>query len=65
MKNWSTEENEAMRGYILLAAKLQQSAEGKGAITDSELKSLLFYLYRATDEMTAEQAAEFYRKNKF
>lgn len=65
MKNWSTEENEAMRGYILLAAKLQQSAKGKEAITDSALKSLLFYLYRATDELTAEQAANYYRENRF
>lgn len=69
MQNWSGEENEAMRGYILYAAKLLNGSSrqeyGADAITDSDLCGLFRYLYRATDDMTADEARNYYLNSDF
>jgi hypothetical protein len=63
MNNWSSDENEAMRGYIVYAGKL--AAESDSDFTEEHLKELLRKLYRATDEMTAEQARQYYLNSEF
>ncbi len=69
MQNWSRDQNEAMRGYIILAASYMNAdnrAEyGSDSITDATLSKLLRYLSRATDDMTADEAQRYYYKTDF
>lgn len=63
MKNWAQEENNAMRGYILYAAKLLNGNEN--VISDDALKGLFKFLGRATDDLTADEAQAYYINSNF
>ena len=70
MQNWSGEENEAMKGYIILATKyLNDSYKVEGyngdVISETVLQQLLYSLRRACDDMTADEAQKYYLKGKF
>lgn len=69
MQNWSGDENEAMKGYILLAVKRYNAdcrAEyGFNAIEENTYDALMRYLYRATDDMTADEAQRYYLNHEF
>lgn len=69
MQNWGGEENEAMRGYIIYAAALMNSASraeyGSDQISENDLQALLRFLYRATDDLTADEAQAYYHKSNF
>ena len=64
MRNWSSTENEAMRGYIVYAGKLL-TEDSESGFTDDHLRMILRKLFRATDEMTAEQARNFYLNSEY
>ena len=64
MNNWSSDENDAMRGYLVYAGKLLAEDKESG-FTEDHLKMILKKLYRATDEMTAEQARNYYLNSDF
>lgn len=64
MKNWCSDENEAMRGYIIRAVELANES-GIANISDDELNAILKKLYRATDDMTADEAQAYYYNSKF
>lgn len=63
MKNWAQEENNAMRGYILYAAKLLNGNEN--IISDDALKGLFKFLGRSTDDLTADEAQAYYINSNF
>lgn len=63
MNNWNGDENDAMRGYLIYAGKL--AAERDSEFTEEHLKAILKMLYRATDEMTAEQARNYYLNSEY
>ncbi len=63
MTNWSCDENDAMRGYLIFAGKLV--AERDSNFTEEHLRAILKMLYRATDEMTAEQARNYYLNSEY
>jgi len=69
MQNWSGEQNNAMRGYIIYAVKQlnedSREENGTDAIPAETLKELFLYLRRATDAMTADNAQNYYFKNDF
>jgi hypothetical protein len=64
MQNWAGEQNEAMRGYILLAiryANNESRAEyGTDIISEDAKRALLKKLYRACDDLTADEAQRYY-----
>ena len=53
-----------MRGYILYAVKLMNANDraeyNSDTITETTLRELMRYLYRATDDMTADEAQAYY-----
>ncbi len=70
MQNWSGEENEAMKGYIILATRYlndsYKAEDYKGdVITDNVLQNLLYSLRRACDDLTADEAQQYYHNSKF
>ena len=69
MKNWAQEENNAMKGYILYAAKMLNADSRAENIIDAiptqTLKDLFTYLHIATDDLTADEAQAYYIKTDF
>lgn len=69
MQNWAGEENEAMKGYIMAAVGRmnRDSVEdtGKLAVREDTLEALMHYLHRVTDDMTADQAQQYYLKHNY
>ena len=63
MNNWSGNENDVMRGYVVLAG--QMLINDNVGFTEEHLKALLRKLYRSTDEMTADQAYRYYQNSEF
>ena len=67
MQNWGGEQNNAMRGYILLAIKYannESRAEyGCDAISDTVKDELFKHLRWATDDLTADEAQAYYLKS--
>ena len=64
MENWSGNENDAMRGYLIYAGEFLL-VDKDSNFTESILKELLKKLYRATDDLTAEQARQYYLQSKY
>lgn len=62
--NWSRTENEIMKGYLIKAYELVNSSSDD-EITESQFKILLKKLCRATDDMTASEAQDYYLNSKF
>lgn len=64
MQNWDREQNEAMRGYILLAIRYANSESraeyGTDIISESAKQALLKKLWRACDDLTADEAQKYY-----
>ena len=64
MENWAREQNEAMRGYILLAIRYANSESraeyGTDVIDEAAKGALLKKLWRACDDLTADEARKFY-----
>lgn len=69
MQNWAGEENEAMKGYIMAAVGRmnRDSVEdtGKIAINEDTLGDLMQYLRCATDDMTADEAQQYYLQHGY
>lgn len=61
--NWTGNENQVMKGYILKAVSLWNSeSRPSDAINKETLDNLLTALCWATDELTAEEAYHYYEK---
>lgn len=64
MQNWSGDENEAMKGYIMVAVKRMNAdsrAEyGINEIDERTLDLLFDYLHCVCDDLTADEAQAFY-----
>lgn len=64
MQNWSSDENDAMRGYLIYAGKLLIN-DGDSGFNEEHLKRLLQKLYRATDNFTADEAQQYYLNSEY
>ena len=62
--NWSGEENDSMRGYLIYAGELLLG-DSESDFTEVNLKELLRKLSRATDDLTAEQARQYYLDSEY
>jgi len=58
--NWSGDENQVMKGYILKAFNMWNLSNPEDAIPKETLDNLMQALRWATDDLTAEQAYEYY-----
>lgn len=67
MQNWSGDENAAMKGYIQYAVNLMNADSrdeyGVDLIDELKLETLFRYLRRATDDLTADEAYNYYQKH--
>lgn len=54
-----------MKGYLIKAYELVNSSSDVEEITESQFKILLKKLCRATDDMTASEAQDYYLNSKF
>lgn len=64
IENWGFNyENETMKGYVLYALKLIEKHEPEHKLSDEQKEALLRGLNWATDDLTAQEAFDFYNKN--
>ena len=61
--NWTGEENAVMKGYVLYALKLLETHSPEDELTDEQKDALLQMLSWATDDLTAQEAYEYYLNN--
>ncbi len=62
--NWTCEENQTMKGYILKAVDLWNEENPSEQISRTMLDHLFLALRWATDDMTAEEAYHYYERKK-
>lgn len=62
LPNWGGEENYAMYGYIYKAVEIYNRYHPEEPISDSELKKIMIGLRCSTDELTAQQALDYFMK---
>ena len=61
--NWTGDENTVMKGYVLYALKLLETHSPEDELTDEQKDALLQMLSWATDDLTAQEAYEYYLNN--
>ena len=60
IENWDGTDNQVMKGYVLRALKNMQMYYQKEALSESQTKALMQALKWATDDMTAQEAYDYY-----
>ena len=63
IENWTGDENTVMKGYVLYALKLLETHSPEDELTDEQKDALLQMLSWATDDLTAQEAYEYYLNN--
>lgn len=60
LPNWGGEENYAMYGYIYKAVEIYNQYHPESVISDSEVKKIMIGLRYATDDLTAQDALDYF-----
>ena len=63
IENWTGDESTVMKGYVLYALKLLETHSSENELTDEQKDALLQMLSWATEDLTAQEAYEYYLNN--
>lgn len=63
IENWTGDESTVMKGYVLYALKLLEAHSSENELTDEQKDALLQMLSWATEDLTAQEAYEYYLNN--
>ncbi len=63
IENWTGDESTVMKGYVLYALKLLETHSSENELTDEQKYALMQMLSWATEDLTAQEAYNYYTMN--